>query len=36
MSNPVLIKETPYISPYEGFDYTKYDFDILAFWDYFG
>jgi len=36
MSNPVLIKETPYVSPYEGFDHTKYEFDIRAFWEYFG
>jgi predicted O-methyltransferase YrrM len=36
MSNPVLIKETPYVSPYEGFDYTRYEFDIRAFWEYFG
>lgn len=35
MSNPVIIKNEPYVSPFIGFDYTQYEFDIISFWDYF-
>lgn len=36
MSNPVIVKNNPYVSPFVGFDHTKYEFDIRAFWEYFG
>jgi len=35
MSNPVTIKNEPYVSPFVGFDHTQYEFDIISFWDYF-
>ena len=36
MSNPVIVKNDPYVSPFVGFDHTKYEFDIRSFWEYFG
>lgn len=33
MSNPTVLVDAPIVNPYDGFDYTKFNFDVTSYWD---